>query len=523
MANINQYLTEILEAVYGEEVRSSIYNAIDIINKVGEKVLTMGTAVTSVNSSVSGYYENSLYLNSKTFDLWKCTGTNWSKQGNLLGAGISSVLKESSSGLVDTYQIKISDGTVVGSFKVTNANKIDVGNKVVSENTSVVIDDKTYVKDDLYINNETWIVWKCDGTKWINQGTIKGDQGIQGIQGFSITGFNKTDSEGLVDVYTVRNSNNDIVGTFNVTNGAKGDRGEQGLQGVAGFSPTITYVKEGKVATITINDITGSRTLEIKDGNDGSGTGDMLKATYDTDDDGIVDIAKTISSSSIDNTPTAGSDKLVKSGGLYSQIGDLNNLTTETKTNLVEAINEAAASGGDTDNYLLKTGDTMTGDLYIENNASLTLGSRASGSTVGLGSLVTGRVGTASGIHSIAEGNTCNATGNYSSARGSGTAANGNFSVAEGDGSQANGLCSHVSGKQNRATESYQAVFGTYNSYSDDENHTNAIFEVGNGTAISDRRNAFQVMKNGDIRVQGDIYLQDGTSLADYILSIVGS
>lgn len=522
MANINKYLTEILEAVYGEEVRSSLYNAIDIINKVGEKVLTIGTAVTSINSSISGFYDNSLYINSNTFDLWKCDGSKWVKQGNILGAGISSVLKSSSSGLVDTYQIKITDGTVVGSFNVTNANKIVIGDKVVSENTSVTIDNITFVKDDLYINNNSWIVWKCDGTKWINSGIIKGDQGIQGIQGYSFNRLTKTSESGLVDTYTAYNSNDEIVGYVNVTNGAKGDRGDQGQQGVAGFSPTITYVKEGKVATITITDVSGTKKLEIKDGNDGSGTGDMLKSTYDVDDDGVVDIAKKVSTTFIDDLPTAGSDKLVKSGGLYSQIGDLNNLSTENKNNLVEAINEAANTGGDLENYLLKTGDTMTGDLNIENNASFTLGNRASGSTEGIGSMVTGRVGTASGIHAIAEGNTCTASGNYSSARGSGTTASGNFSVAEGDGNQASGLCSHVSGKQNRATESYQAVFGTYNNYNDDENHVDAIFEVGNGTAISNRSNALQVMKNGDLRIQGDIYLQDGISLANYIRSIVG-
>lgn len=520
MADINKYLTEILEAVYGEEVRSSIYNAIDIINQVGEKVLSIGTEVTSVNSSVYGYYDKSLYLNSNTFDLWRCTGTAWAKQGNLLGAGISSVIKEYSSGLVDTYQIKISDGTVVGSFKVTNANKIVVGNKVTSENTSVVIDNVTYVENDLYINNTSWIVWKCTGTGWTNQGVIKGDQGIQGIQGFSFNRLEKTSSSGLVDTYTAYNSNNEITGYVTVTNGEKGERGEQGLQGVSGFSPTITYVKEGKVATITINDVTGTKKVEIKDGNDGSGTGDMLKTTYDSDDDGVVDMAKALSETAMDDLPTAGSDKLVKSGGLYSQIGDLNNLTTENKSSLVDAINEAAETGGE--GYVSKSGDTMTGDLTISNNASFVVGARKSGSTVGNGSMVTGREGTASGIHAIAEGNTCTASGNYSSARGQGTAATGNWAVADGNGTEASGLSSKASGNRTRATQDYQVVVGQFNDYNE-ENHTNAIFEVGNGTAISDRKNALQVMKNGDLRIQGDIYLQDGTSLADYIRSIIGS
>ena len=47
--------------------------------------------------------------------------------------------------------------------------------------------------------------------------------------------------------------------------------------------------KSGKVTTITIVDAAGTHTATINDGADGSGTGDMLKATYDVDGDGVVD------------------------------------------------------------------------------------------------------------------------------------------------------------------------------------------------------------------------------------------
>ena len=88
--------------------------------------------------------------------------------------------------------------------------------------------------------------------------------------------------------------------------GAQGPRGERGPAGPAGpagadgaagpagadgFSPTITAIKSGKVATITTTDKNGTTITEIRDGADGKGTGDMSKATYDTDDDGIVDDA----------------------------------------------------------------------------------------------------------------------------------------------------------------------------------------------------------------------------------------
>ena len=86
MADISTYLEAIMDAVYGEDVRSSIHDAIDIINKVGEVQLNLGTAVTSASSSTTGFYENSVYINTNTYDVWQCTGTAWALKGNIKGA-----------------------------------------------------------------------------------------------------------------------------------------------------------------------------------------------------------------------------------------------------------------------------------------------------------------------------------------------------------------------------------------------------------------------------------------------------
>ena len=65
-----------------------------------------------------------------------------------------------------------------------------------------------------------------------------------------------------------------------------------GPAGPAGVSPTVSVSKTGKVTTITITDAEGTHTATINDGADGSGTGDMVRATYDADNDGIVDDAE---------------------------------------------------------------------------------------------------------------------------------------------------------------------------------------------------------------------------------------
>ena len=74
--------------------------------------------------------------------------------------------------------------------------------------------------------------------------------------------------------------------------GPTGETGETGPQGPAGVSPTVSVSKTGKVTTITITDATGPHTATINDGADGSGTGDMVRATYDANENGIVDDAE---------------------------------------------------------------------------------------------------------------------------------------------------------------------------------------------------------------------------------------
>lgn len=85
MADISRELQAIEDAVYGEEVRGSIHDAIDLINKVGEKNISVGTSVTSESSSITGYYKDSVYINTSTDDVWRCNGTKWVLAGNIKG------------------------------------------------------------------------------------------------------------------------------------------------------------------------------------------------------------------------------------------------------------------------------------------------------------------------------------------------------------------------------------------------------------------------------------------------------
>ena len=72
----------------------------------------------------------------------------------------------------------------------------------------------------------------------------------------------------------------------------QGPAGKNGKDGTNGVSPTVEISKTGKVTTITITDVNGTHTVRVNDGADGSGAGDMLAATYDTNGDGVVNSAE---------------------------------------------------------------------------------------------------------------------------------------------------------------------------------------------------------------------------------------
>lgn len=110
---------------------------------------------------------------------------------------------------------------------------------------------------------------------------------------------------------------NDIIGQFI---GPKGDKGEDG------FSPTATVTKAGKVATITITDKNGTTTAQISDGVDGQGSDDMLKETYDANNNGIVDNAEKVNNHTVNSdvpenavfTDTTYSEATTSTAGLMS-------------------------------------------------------------------------------------------------------------------------------------------------------------------------------------------------------------
>lgn len=210
MADISSYLAAIMAAVYGEDVRGSIHDAIEIINDVSEVVLNTGTAVTGPTSSSTGFYKDSFYINTNTMELWKCIGTDsWQSQGVLKGAdgadgnGIASITKTATVGLVDTYTITYDDGNTT-TYDVTNGqngSKWYKGTAISGTGTSIT--GFPGVLNDFYLNSVDGYVYTCtktggslppDAAEWDYVMTLTGGGGASITVVDNLTSTSTTDA-----------------------------------------------------------------------------------------------------------------------------------------------------------------------------------------------------------------------------------------------------------------------------------------------------------------------------------------
>ncbi len=157
-------------------------------------------------------------------------------------------------------------------------------------------------------------------------------------------------------------------------------------------------------------------------------------------------------------------------------VGDLSDLETEHKNNLVEAINEEVSD-------LAALSEAVTGKMDKNNptgTGAFSVG-RAAGSTVGTGSFAGGYNVQATGACSHAEGSSSVASGIASHAEGEHSAASGHVSHAEGVYTIASGNNQHVEGKNN-----VEDVIGKY------------LHIAGNGATPDNRSNAYTLDWQGN-------------------------
>lgn len=117
--------------------------------------------------------------------------------------------------------------------------------------------------------------------------------------------------------------------------------------------------------------------------------------------------------------------------------------------------------------------------------------------------------GTGNALGYIRTGQKANTTaGTAATAEGSDNTISGNYSHAEGQLNSATGNYTHAGGYYNTAGYPYQTVVGRFNN-----NQMTTLFEVGNGTGTTDRKNALEVYSTGDVVIDGQLYV--GSTIYD--------
>ena len=145
--------------------------------------------------------------------------------------GIKSIVKTGTYGLVDEYTITYDDDTT-STFIVTNG-------------ANGVRGIQGYPGEDGHTpeinigNNGHWIV---DG---VDTGiSARGENGLPGNDGRGIQSIEKTDTNGLIDTYTITYTDG-TTSTFIVVNGQDGPRGAQGIPGDDGYTPVVSIGSSG--------------------------------------------------------------------------------------------------------------------------------------------------------------------------------------------------------------------------------------------------------------------------------------
>lgn len=214
------------------------------------------------------------------------------------------------------------------------------------------------------------------------------------------------------------------------------------------------------------------------------------------------------------------------------------NTTASGESSHAEGYRSQATSSNYSSNTLTADSSTENGRIcHAEGNATIAQGynSHAEGKkTFAKGGIshAEGNSTTASGEYSHAEGQSTTASSEGSHAEGAGTTASGEFSHAEGNGAAASGEGSHAEGIATQATNGSEHAEGQHNfshkasdSYGDAGNTQHS---VGIGTSDSNRKNAFEIMQNGDVYING-LGTYDGTnpssadSLQDVINNIIAT
>ena len=250
-------------------------------------IVYTGSGIPDVNFGTEG----DSYINTDTMEIYIKKNGNWVLKGSvngndgqpgLNGVSVVSITKTGSHENVDEYTITYSDGSS-SKFYVTNGTEGPQGIQGVPGT-----------------NGHTPIITVGANGNWYVDGADTGvkAQGPKGADGRSVVSIQKTDTDGLVDTYTITYSDGTTT-TFTITNGES----IQGEQGPDGRVPVITIGANGNWF------VDGVDTGQQAQGQPGAAGRSVVSITYDSSEGNVDTYIITYSDGSTSSfTVTNGAD-----------------------------------------------------------------------------------------------------------------------------------------------------------------------------------------------------------------------
>lgn len=241
---------------------------------------------------------------------------------------------------------------------------------------------------DSYIDTLTWDFYVKTNTGWGTPvGNIKGGQGNPGTS-ITVTSVEKTNTEGLVDTYTITFSDGSTT-TFTVTNGATGAQGQAGNNGktlLTGIgAPAVDQGVEGDSYVDVQNWIYYVKTSE---GWQNKGSFKGSDGTNGNDGVSITDISYTSSAGLVDTYTITFSNGLTTTFTVTNGANGTNGntLITGSVDPTTEGVNGDSYLNTTTWEYFVKEADTWVSKGTIKGDDGATGPAGADGTSVKTGS-----------------------------------------------------------------------------------------------------------------------------------------
>jgi hypothetical protein len=221
---------------------------------------------------------------------------------------------------------------------------------------------------------------------------------------------------------------------------------------------------------------------------------------------------------SVGESSTAMGTSTIASGKYSTVMGNGTKASGENSTatgNKTEAIGESSFTSGSETKATKKYATAMGYLTEATGENATAIGHKTSAS--GIAAIAMGSEAIASGTGSIALGRKTTASGMGSTAMGRNTEALGENSAALGNYTQANAVNSVAMGLYTTTVTPNSLVIGQYN---DDYGIKTQLFQIGNGDNSGYRRNAFEILKNGNGRIYGNLQNVSDRRLKTNISSI---